>query len=100
MRWLFGLVPILFVAAGLSEASAREGPKVRSIDDVMVVAEIPRNGDFITWGFDALWMMTGETAVHVNGEWKSAGPSLVRVDGASNSVEDREIVQASASVRG
>jgi DNA-binding beta-propeller fold protein YncE len=45
-------------------------------------------------------MMMGETAVQENGKWKQRGPSLIRVDGKTNQVEDNEIPGASASVRG
>jgi hypothetical protein len=59
-----------FVFNGSSNAGAAEAPlKARPIDELTVRAEIPRSGDFMAWGFDALWMMAGETAIHENSEW-------------------------------
>lgn len=101
MRWPFQIVAMLVsMLAGPFSSCAGEVAKARSIDDLKVAAEIPRSADFMAWGFDALWMMTGETAVLVDGELKSMGPSLVRIDGTSNSADDIKIPQASASVRG
>ena len=101
MRWLSPITLMLIpLIAGPSSVRAGEVAKARSMDELMVTAEIARRGDFVAWGFDALWMMTRETAVHENGKWKQRGPTLVRVDGKSNKVEDNEIREASANVRG
>jgi hypothetical protein len=101
MRWLRNVVMLLSIGlAGSPDARAGEVTKERSIDELKVTAEIARNGDFMAWGFDALWMMTEEATVPVNGELKVRGPSLVRIDGETNAIEDNEIAGASASIRG
>src|SRR5262249_39766716 len=101
MRWLCAILIFLdFGLASLRDAQADQQGENRTIDELSVAAAIPRKGDFMAWGFDALWMMMDETAVHENGKWKSIGPYLVRVDGKTNQVEDNEIPGASASVRG
>ncbi|WP_262266176.1 Vgb family protein [Microvirga yunnanensis] len=65
-----------------------------------MTAEVKRTGDFVAWGFDALWMMTAVTTVLVNGERQVVGPALVRVDGKTDQAEDNLIEEATASVRG
>ena len=67
---------------------------------IALTAEVDRTGDFLAWGFDALWMMTAGTTALVNGEWQSVGPSLVRVDGKTSQAEDNVIQEATARVRG
>src|SRR6478609_9370861 len=100
MGWLFPIALVLAFLADLPCARAGDGTKERSIDELAMTAEVERSGDFMAWGFDALWMMMGETAVHVNGKWTSMGPALIGVDGKTNEVEDLALPGASASVRG
>ena len=101
MTWLFSVAMLLaFCFAYPTDGQASQGAKERSIDELPLTAEVDRTGDFLAWGFDALWMMTAGTTVLVNGEWQSVGPSLVRVDGMTNQAEDNVIQDATASVRG
>src|SRR4051794_20524312 len=101
MRWPFPVVmlPALCFTDPI-DVQASQGAKQRSIAELSVTAEVARTGDFVAWGFDALWMMTAGTTALVNGEWQSIGPSLVRVDGKTNQVEDHVMQGATASVRG
>jgi hypothetical protein len=100
MGWLFPVALALATLLNVSGSRAHDPRKERSIDELAVAAEVARTGDFIAWDFDALWMMTAETAVHENGKWRSIGPALIRIGGKTNEVEDHEIQGASASVRG
>ena len=101
MTWLFSVAMLLaFCFTYPTDVQASQGAKERSIDELPVTAEVERTGDFMAWGFDALWMMTAGTTSLVDGEWKSIGASLVRVDGKTNQAEDNVIQDATASVRG
>ncbi|WP_157934506.1 hypothetical protein [Microvirga ossetica] len=101
MTWLFSVAMLLaFCFAYPTDVQASQGAKERSIDELPVTAEVERTGDFVAWGFDALWMMTAAATSLVDGEWKSIGASLVRVDGKTNQAEDNVIREATASVRG
>ena len=101
MRWLCSIAMLLaFCFAGSADVHAGQGARERSIDELPVTAEVARTGDFVAWGFDALWMMTAGTTALVNGEWQPIGPSLVRVDGKTNQAEDNLVPEATASVRG
>ena len=73
MRWFLSIALFLSSLNGLSDVRAGEAVKERSIDELAVIAEIARDGDFLAYGFDALWMMEG--------------PIIVRVDGKTNAVE-------------
>ena len=63
MRWVrqVSLMLVLPFSAATSFA-AEELPA----DRLVVEAEIPRNGDFMGFGFDSLWMMSGKRLVRVN----------------------------------
>ena len=100
MRWLCSVAMLLALFADPFDVQAGQGAKERSIDELPMTAEVDRTGDFLAWGFDALWMMTAGTTALVNGEWQSVGPSLVRVDGKTNQAEDNVIQEATARVRG
>ena len=47
-----------------------------SVDDLVVQAEIPKNGQFMGYGFDALWMMSGPHLIRVN----SKDNSTIEID--------------------
>ncbi|WP_457094968.1 hypothetical protein, partial [Microvirga sp. P5_D2] len=100
MRWLCSVAMLLALFADPTDVQAVQGAKERSIDELPLTAEVDRTGDFLAWGFDALWMMTAGTTALVNGEWQSVGSSLVRVDGKTNQAEDNVIQGATARVRG
>jgi virginiamycin B lyase len=86
MKWLFVIALTLASGfGGLSDVRAAEA-KERSIDELAVTAEIARGGDFMAYGFDALWMM--------------AGSILVRVDGKTNAVSDIPVPETTGRVRG
>src|SRR5215211_4866683 len=88
MKWRFVIALTLLASGfgGLSDARAADASKERSIDELTVTAEIARDGDFMAYGFDALWMMTGAT--------------LVRVDGTTNAVGDIPVPETTGRVRG
>ena len=87
MTWLFVIALTLASCfGGFSDVRAADAGKERSIDELALIAEIPRDGDFMTYGFDALWMMTG--------------PVIVRVDGKTNAVADIPIPETTGRVRG
>jgi virginiamycin B lyase len=76
----------LLLPAG-TPARAVEPPAPDSpIEALAIEAEIPRKGDFLGFGFGALWMMSGE--------------KLVRVDPADNGVTDIAVPEGSGVVRG
>src|SRR5829696_4043497 len=88
MKWRF-VIALTLLASGfgdLSDARAADAARERSIDELTVTAEIARDGDFMAYGFDALWMMTGAT--------------LVRVDGTTNAVGDIPVPETTGRVRG
>jgi virginiamycin B lyase len=87
MTWLFVIALTLASGfGGFSHVRAADAGKARSIDQLALIAEIPRDGDFMAYGFDALWMMTG--------------PVIVRVDGKTNAVADIPIPDTTGRVRG
>src|SRR4051812_41275359 len=86
MRWVLSIALLLSSLNGLSSVRAGEAAKERSIDELAVIAEIARDGDFLAYGFDALWMMTG--------------PIIVRVDGITNAVGDIPVPETTGRVRG
>lgn len=65
------LLPIL-VLTPASSFAAEELPA----DMLVVQAEIPRSGDFIGFGFNSLWMMSGRLLVRVN----AADNSVIEID--------------------
>jgi virginiamycin B lyase len=77
---------LVLTATGLTEPRAQASLGVKPVDTLEVEAEVPRRGDFIAWGFGALWMMTG--------------PTLVRVDAGTGIVKDFKIPPATGVVRG
>jgi streptogramin lyase len=58
----------------------------QSMDSLTVQAEIHRGGDFMAFGFDSLWMMSGL--------------GLARVDASNNSVMDNQLDSALGVYRG
>jgi virginiamycin B lyase len=100
MRWLCSVAMLLAFFAGPTDVQAGQAARERSIDELPVIAQVERTGYFMAWGFDALWTMTAETTVLVNGERQPTGPSLVRVDGKNNRAEDNVVQEATTRVRG
>src|SRR5215218_7663827 len=88
MKWRFVIALTLLASGfgGLTDARAADAAKERSIDELTVTAEIARDGDFMAYGFDALWMMAGST--------------LVRVGGQTNAVGDIPVPETTRRVRG
>ena len=89
MNWSMskGLV-ILFALVSLSVRAAEPSALESSVETLTVEEKIPREGDFLAFGFGSLWMMSDGDA------------RLVRVDPADNSVVDIEIPESSGLVRG
>jgi len=81
-----GALALVLTATGLTDLRAQNAVEERPVDNLKVEAEIARRGDFVAWGFDALWMMTGST--------------LVRVDAKTNTAEEFKIPSATGVVRG
>jgi virginiamycin B lyase len=46
------------LVASFSGAQAGSAIHERSMDELTVEAEIARPGDFMAWGFEALWMIS------------------------------------------
>ena len=87
MKWRFVVALTLACNfSGLSHVHAADAVRERSIDELSVIAEIARSGDFMAYGFDALWMMAGST--------------IVRVDGTTNAVGDIPVPDTTGRVRG
>jgi virginiamycin B lyase len=87
MKWRFVIALTLASGfGGLSDVHAADAAKERSIDELTVTAEIARDGDFMAYGFDALWMMTGSI--------------IVRVEGKTNAVGDIPVPETTGRVRG
>lgn len=74
IAWLFGLMPAM---------AAEELP----VDKLEVQAKIPSGGDFMAFGFDSLWMMSGAEV-------------MVRVNAADNNVTKIKVPGAFGSFRG
>jgi virginiamycin B lyase len=101
MGWLVSFaIMVAFLVPSVSGAQARGAIHERSMNELTVEAEIGRPGDFMAWGFDALWMMSKPTLDKINGEWTTRDPALVRVDGRTNAVTDLEIPGTTGRVRG
>lgn len=79
------LVLLMTLLAALA-ASTPQATAQNSASEFDIQAQIPRRGDFIAFGFDAVWMMHNHT--------------LVRVDVSDNSVVDIEIPGARGPYRG
>jgi streptogramin lyase len=79
IKWL--LLPLIWIIPAWCFAAEEI-----SADKLVVQAEIPRSGDFMGFGFDSLWMMSGGR--------------LVRVSTADNSVVDIEIEGTIGRYRG
>jgi virginiamycin B lyase len=87
MKWRFVIALTLACNfGGLSNVHAADAARERSVDELTVIAEIARSGDFMAYGFDALWMMAGST--------------IVRVDGTTNAVGDIPVPDTTGRVRG
>ena len=67
-------------------AQAQDATAPESSGDLIVQAEIPRGGDFMGFGFDSLWIMSGGR--------------LVRVDPTDNSFIDIDIGNSFGRYRG
>lgn len=71
------------LAAALVAASTFVQPAASAAEKPVIEAEIPRGGDFVGFGFDALWMMSGSKLVRVNPADNSL--TITPVEGASGS---------------
>src|SRR5215210_1183088 len=93
MKWLF-VIAMMFASGfgGLSDVRAADTAKERSIDELTLTAEVAHNGDFLAYGFDALWMMTGPTVLGL--------ASIVRVDGKTSAVDAISVPETTGRVRG
>ena len=74
------LLTFLFSLGGV-QIRAQQSPA-----EVVIQAEIPRNGDFMGFGFDSLWMMSDK--------------GLARINPADNSITDIKIDDAVGPYRG
>jgi hypothetical protein len=82
MKWpLKSLFLVVLLAATPGRAT-----ETTSLDSLRVQADIPRQGDFLGFGFGSLWMMSGIR--------------LVRVDASNNSVSDIQLESAKGPYRG
>jgi virginiamycin B lyase len=93
MKWLFVIALTLASGfGGLSDVRAADAAKERLIDELTLTAEVAHDGDFLAYGFDALWMMTGPTVLGL--------ASIVRVDGKTSAVDDISVPETTGRVRG
>jgi streptogramin lyase len=81
----------LLALVSLSVRAAEPSALESSVETLTVEEKIPREGDFLAFGFGSVWMMSDARLVRVD---------LVRVDPADNSVVDIEVPESSGLVRG
>ena len=86
MKWPLKSLPLVVMLAAMpAQATDSTAPK-SPVDLLTIEAEIPRRGEFMGFGFNSLWMMSGL--------------GLARVDASNNSVVDIELDSALGVYRG
>ncbi len=66
MAWLKPKVLTLVAMLAPIFAHAEGATTPENITDIAIEAEIPRGGDFMGFGFDSLWIMSGMRLARIN----------------------------------
>jgi virginiamycin B lyase len=80
------LAPFVVIIGCFLAMPPSEAAEDLPIDKLQVEAKIPRDGDFMAFGFDSLWMMTGS--------------KMLRIDPRNNAVTEIDIPGAGGKYRG